>query len=157
MISALHFLSPSSGERKGPGRATRGWEGEGSFSITMRHSASIKRGKPEPARRLRRDTTKAEKHFWIHVRNRQVGGAKFRRQWPIAKFIVDFCCSERRLVVEIDGGQHADNKNDLERTKLLEELGYRVIRFWNNDVMENIEGVIERLTKALADRPQCKP
>ena len=123
----------------------------------MRHSASLKRGRPEPARKLRRDSTEAEKQFWLHVRNRQIRGAKFRRQWPIAEFIVDFCCPEQRLVVEIDGGQHAESQHDVERTKKLEETGYRVMRFWNNDVVENIEGVIDRLTKALADWPQSKP
>ena len=106
---------------------------------------------------MRRDATDAEKRFWVHVRNRQVSSAKFRRQWPIGDFIVDFCCPERRLVVEIDGGQHAENKCDVERAKKLEVLGYRVIRFWNNDVLENIEGVIDRLTKALEDRPRSNP
>lgn len=67
-------------------------------------------------------------------------------------FIADFCCVERRLVVEIDGGQHVDSEADADRTKCLKALGYRVVRFWNNDVLSNIEGVIEELRKALAEQ-----
>ena len=119
----------------------------------MLRSASVKRGEPKRPRRLRRDATDAERLFWSHVRDRKVEGAKFRRQWPIGKFVADFCCVEEMLVVEIDGGQHVESKQDDERTKILKGKGYRVIRFWNNEVLENIEGVIETLKAELAADP----
>jgi lysyl-tRNA synthetase class 2 len=121
-------------------------------------SAFVKRGKPLRARQLRQTSTAAETHFWLHVRNRQVDGVKFRRQWPIEEFVADFCCVERHLIVEIDGGQHADSEADVARTSKLEALGYRVIRFWNNDVLSNIEGVIEELRASLAkETPHPNP
>ena len=110
----------------------------------------MKRTGVQTARKLRRASTDAEKRFWIAVRNRQVCGAKFRRQWPIGPFVADFICLEAKLVVEIDGGQHADNESDIARSKQLNALGYRVIRFWNNDVLQNLEGVIESLTGELS-------
>jgi len=116
-------------------------------------SASVKRSKPALARLLRRKATSAESHFWKHVRNRQLEGAKFRRQWPVGKFIVDFRCSELRLVVEIDGGQHQGNCADVVRTLELERSGYRVVRFWNNEILANIEGVIEELRRLLPKEP----
>ena len=80
----------------------------------------------------------------------QVAGAKFRRQYPIGHFIVDFCCFEQRPVVELDGGQHADaGRFDQRRSDFLVAKGYRVLRFWNNDVTENIDGVLERISEAL--------
>ncbi len=114
-------------------------------------SASVKRGSPHMARNLRRESTDAEKCFWNGVRNRQMAGAKFRRQWPIGNYIADFVCLEAKLVVEIDGGQHSENARDEVRTAWLNGQGYRVVRFWNNDVLSNIEGVLERLRALLAD------
>lgn len=103
------------------------------------------------ARRLRRDMTDAERKFWSVVRNRGFNGVKFRRQAPIAQYIVDFVCMEARLIVELDGGQHADNAEaDAIRTKDLEAAGYRVIRFSNNDVMRNLEGVLETIGAELS-------
>jgi len=102
---------------------------------------------------MRRQSTDAETKFWNAVRNRQIDGAKFRRQWPIGEFIADFCCVELKLVVEIDGGQHADNKHDDARTRQLGQLGYRVVRFWNNDVLNNLEGVIRVLETELSANP----
>lgn len=113
--------------------------------LTQIKSAAVKRGKPQRARRLRVESTDAEKKFWSKVRNRQLGGAKIRRQWPIGGYITDFCCVEQRLVIELDGGQHADNPNDVARSKVLENLGYRVLRFWNNDVLANIDGVLHEV------------
>jgi lysyl-tRNA synthetase class 2 len=90
-----------------------------------------------------------------------LAGVKFRRQWPIAGFVTDFCCAECGLVVEIDGGQHAESKADIRRTRILEELGYRVVRFWNNDVLSNIDGVLETLRleihQALKTTPHPDP
>src|SRR2546429_5169351 len=94
------------------------------------------------ARRLRRDQTDAERKLWFRLRDRRLCGLKFRRQAPINQHIVDFCCAEARLIIEIDGGQHAiRTAEDLNRTKILEAMGYLVVRFWNRDVIQNIEGV----------------
>lgn len=116
-------------------------------------SASLKRGNPKRPRQLRRASTRAESVFWNAVRNRQIDGAKFRRQWPVGKFVADFCCVQALLIVEIDGGQHDENKRDEIRTAALEKSGYRVIRFWNNEVLENMAGVLENLRTALAADP----
>ena len=106
----------------------------------------------ERARRLRHDQPEAERKLWAHVRNRQVGGAKFRRQHFIRPFIVDFCCPEQRLIVELDGGQHAVHAEaDQRRTAFLAAQGYRVLRFWNHEVLTNIEAVLERIVSVLSD------
>jgi len=96
------------------------------------------------ARRLRRDQTKAEKTFWRAVSGRRLAGLKFRRQVQIGSYIADFVCHEQRLIVEIDGGQHTPGY-DAARTAFLERAGYRVVRFWNTDVLENTAGVLEAL------------
>jgi very-short-patch-repair endonuclease len=102
------------------------------------------------ARELRKNQTDVEARLWSRLRGRQVAGAKFRRQYPIGHFIADFCCVELRLVVELDGGQHAEaGAVDQRRTDFLVAEGYRVLRFWNNEVMENIDGVLERISEAL--------
>lgn len=102
------------------------------------------------ARRLRGDNTDAEKKPWASLRDRHLCGAKFRRQHPIGPFITDFCCVERGLVVELDGGQHAEQgAADQNRSEFLESRGYRVLRFWNNDVLRNLVGVIQRISEAL--------
>jgi crossover junction endodeoxyribonuclease RuvC len=112
--------------------------------------------KPSPtetarARRRRRDSTDVEKMLWRRLRDRQLDEVKFRRQEPILGFTADFVCHERRLVVELDGGQHpwrADQ--DAQRTRLLEQAGFRVLRFGNLDVIENIDGVLESIRLSLA-------
>jgi very-short-patch-repair endonuclease len=83
------------------------------------------------------------------LRDRQLGGFKFVRQEPIGRYYVDFVCRERLLIVEVDGGQHADSPSDRERDARLGALGYRVIRVWNNDVLANIEGVLQMLKSEL--------
>src|SRR5262245_13575805 len=93
------------------------------------------------ARSLRLDATDAEAKLWQHVRNRGLGGFKFRRQATIGHYVVDFLCAEKRLIVELDGGQHTP-ECDAARTARLEASGYRVIRFWNNDVLGNTDGVL---------------
>ncbi|HUC65134.1 MAG TPA: endonuclease domain-containing protein [Stellaceae bacterium] len=106
------------------------------------------------ARRLRRDMTEAEKIIWRLLRARQLAGYTFRRQEPIGRYIVDFVCFQPRLVVEIDGGQHADpTRYEEERTGFLEREGFRVLRFWNNEVLENREGVCLRILEVLALPP----
>ena len=94
------------------------------------------------ARRLRVNQTEAETVLWNRIRNRQIDGNKFVRQEPIAGYVCDFVCRERRLVIEVDGGQHNGSAADVVRDRRLGEGGYRVLRFWNNDVLGNIEGVL---------------
>ena len=97
----------------------------------------------EKAQELRKKSTDAERLLWRHLRAKQLEGLKFRRQEPIGDYIVDFVCFDRSLIVEVDGGQHVREKaKDDERTRWLEGQGFKVMRFWNNDVMKNIEGVL---------------
>ena len=88
------------------------------------------------ARRLRVNQTDAEKALWNRIRSRQIDGYKFVRQEPIGSYVCDFVCRERHLIVEVDGGQHSDSAADGIRDRRLAEDGYRVLRFWNNDVLE---------------------
>ncbi len=107
---------------------------------------------------LRKNQTEPELKFWYHVRRKQLNNLKFRRQVPIDKYIVDFLCFEKRLIIEIDGGQHADNiEYDAQRTKDLNEKGFIVLRFWNNDVMNNIEGVLEEIINTVNPLPSPPP
>jgi very-short-patch-repair endonuclease len=121
--------------------------------------------RPDRARRLRGDPTNAELR-WQNIRKKQLSGYRFRRQVPIGPYVTDFVCAdfvciERSLVVEVDGGQHSWREaQDLRRTTWLEARGWRVVRFWNNEVLENLAGVLERLMIELGDRgelPQPKP
>jgi very-short-patch-repair endonuclease len=98
---------------------------------------------------LRGTLTPAEAAFWSRVRNRQVGGFKFVRQEPIGPYYVDFLCRDRRLIIELDGGQHAESIADRKRDADLAALGYRVIRIWNNEVITNIGGVLEMMLSEL--------
>ncbi|WP_245297093.1 MULTISPECIES: DUF559 domain-containing protein [Rhodomicrobium] len=101
------------------------------------------------ARRLRRDQTDAERALWAKLRNRRLCGARFARQVPIDRFIVDFLCDDARLILELDGGQHAESRSDEARTAFLEGAGFSVLRFWNNDVLANEAGVLERIRESL--------
>ena len=102
------------------------------------------------ARGLRRRQTDAERRVWARLRARRLLGVKFARQEPIGSYVVDLCCRERMLVVELDGGQHvARADHDAGRTALLQALGYRVLRFWDNDVLANTDGVLQRIAEAL--------
>jgi very-short-patch-repair endonuclease len=104
------------------------------------------RGNIEPARRLRRNQTDVERLLWFRLRDRRLAGWKFKRQVPIDRFIVDLFCVDAKLVVELDGGQHErDRERDANRTRVLEAMGYLVLRFWNNDVTRNIDGVLEEI------------
>ena len=101
------------------------------------------------AGRLRKESTPAERKLWSHIRNDQLG-VTFRRQHAIGNYIPDFCSPRARLVIELDGSQHLEQKEyDEARTKYLESVGYKVIRFWNNDVMNNIDSVILAIRHAL--------
>jgi very-short-patch-repair endonuclease len=106
------------------------------------------------ARELRRRSTEAEKRLWAELRNRRLRGFKFRRQVWIGPFVVDFVCVDERLVVELDGSQHADRSDyDGRRSEVLAGEGYQVIRFWNNEVTENIAGVLDAIVAALVPSP----
>jgi len=108
------------------------------------------------ARRLRRQQTDAESKLWARLRARQLCGAKFRRQHAIGPFIADFCTVERGLVIELDGGQHATQAQaDQRRSAYLERSGYRVLRFWDNEVLMNMEAVLQRIFQALNDPHPC--
>jgi very-short-patch-repair endonuclease len=102
------------------------------------------------ARVLRHRSTKAEKLLWSKLRGRRFDGIKFKRQVPIANYVVDFVALDLKLIIEVDGGQHDERAaQDAERTRILQERGYHVIRFWNNDVLGNIEGVLEVIMQEL--------
>jgi len=104
------------------------------------------------ARALRAAQTEVERRLWQRLRNRQLKGAKFRRQHPIGSYIADFICPDARLVVELDGSQHGEERArqaDQRRTEYLESQGYRVLRFWNEEVLTNIDGVLETISRHL--------
>jgi very-short-patch-repair endonuclease len=104
------------------------------------------------ARNLRRNVTDAERRLWSRLRRNQLNGHHFRRQVPIGRYVADFVCAQKKLIIEVDGGQHAVQKAaDEIRTRYLEDRGYRVLRFWNNDVLGNTDGVVETILAALGE------
>jgi len=104
-------------------------------------------------RELRTNSTDAERRLWQKLKRRQIAGVKFRRQQPIGPYIVDFVCLEHRLVVEVDGGQHSERLHeDEQRSQWLEAQGYRVLRFWNNDVLAKPEVVAQAVFDAVEKR-----
>ena len=105
----------------------------------------------EAAKELRKTSTDAERLLWRHLKAKQLDGLKFRRQEQIGNFIADFVCFEKNIIVEADGGQHAlEKEKDEERTQWLNSQGFTVLRFWNNEILTNIEGVLEAI------RMQCE-
>jgi very-short-patch-repair endonuclease len=107
------------------------------------------------AKQLRKNSTDAERALWRELRSRQLGGYKFRRQQSLVQFIVDFVCLEARLVVEIDGGQHNEEEDrayDESRSQWLQQDGFRVLRFWNHEVLTQLESVSEAISNALSAR-----
>lgn len=110
------------------------------------------------AKRLRKKLTETEKYLWNYLRNKQIDRFKFRRQQPIGKYIVDFINFEKKLVIEVDGGQHSIyKKKDVIRDKYLKKEGYKVLRFWDNEVLNNIEGVLEMIINNLSPSPKFSP
>jgi very-short-patch-repair endonuclease len=105
------------------------------------------------ARAMRREQTDAERKLWLLLRDRRLGGAKFRRQAPLGSYIADFICLRRKLIVEADGGQHAENARDAERDRWLAKEGYVVLRYSNFDILKNPEGVLTDLLDHLRRRP----
>ena len=104
-------------------------------------------------RTLRKEMTDAEKALWKILRRRQISGLKFRRQHPFGDYILDFVCLEKKLVIEIDGGQHGGRTNcDEMRTRNLVTAGFRVLRFWNNEVLKEIEAVMEQIGRAIQEQ-----
>jgi len=113
------------------------------------------RGKQDHSRErnLRRAQTDAEARLWQRLRDRRLGGYKFRRQHKIGTYFVDLVCSEASLIIEVDGGQHAERQSyDEARTAALEAAGYRVIRFWNDDVLKRTENVLTEILRTLSER-----
>lgn len=118
----------------------------------------MKKGFTDAARMLRADCTKAEAVLWSKLRDRQLDGVKFKRQQPIEGFIVDLVCFEKRIVIEVDGGQHnRDGGRDAVRDAELAANGFRVLRFWNNDVLTNLEGVLEVIRAACLECGSVSP
>jgi very-short-patch-repair endonuclease len=129
---------------------------ERTWAITDREAAPRQR---MFARRMRKAPTEAERKLWWHLRHRlPLDGSHFRRQVQIGPYIADFACHQLRLIIEIDGSQHGPQaKKDEERTRRLESDGYRVLRFWNNEVLSNIEGVLTEIKSASAVTPTPDP
>ena len=117
-------------------------------------------GAPKPltqvARKLRHTMTDAERRLWSRLRAHQLG-AHFRRQAPLGSYVLDFVCFASRVVVEVDGGQHADSEKDYVRDAWLQAQGFRTLRFWNNDVLQNIDGVLETIMTELNTTPPPRP
>lgn len=110
------------------------------------------------AKKLRNNATDVERKLWQHLRNSQLKGFKFSRQMPIAGYVCDFLCRSARLVIELDGGQHGEQaEQDEIRTRRIEAEGYRVLRFWNRDVNDSLEGVLMRISKVLAEIAEAHP
>lgn len=132
-----------------PGRG----QGEGASSASAETISLVAR-----ARTLRRDQTELEKSLWSLLRDRRLAAYKFKRQHPIPPYIVDFVCLDRRVIVELDGGQHAAQEEyDSKRDAFLTAQGYRILRFWNNELSENPEGVLSRLIETLGVAPSPQP
>ena len=110
-------------------------QGEGSFQKMEANITKL-------AKKLRKGQTDAESLLWKHLRIKQMEGVKFRREEPIGRFIVDFVSFEKKVIVEVDGGQHSEEA-DKEREQWLRSQGFKVLRFWNNEVLQNTEGVLE--------------
>jgi 2-methylaconitate isomerase len=110
------------------------------------------------ARKLRKNSTNAERFLWQHLRLRQINGDRFRRQRPVGPYILDFVCLEKRLAIEVDGGQHNDaSSRDWQRDEWLRRQGFVVLRFWNHDVLTQIDAVKEVIWNALKENPLLRP
>jgi very-short-patch-repair endonuclease len=121
--------------------------------------SNLPKDKIQIARKLRQNQTDVEKKLWDYLRNRQLCNSKFRRQFPVGKHVADFCCFERRLIIEVDGGQHSgDSVNDSLRADYLAKEGYQIVRFWNHEILQNMESVLEVIARALkSPSPQSSP
>jgi very-short-patch-repair endonuclease len=124
--------------------------GEGFAPQTPHHRPNAKRIR-HFAKTMRREPTDAERAMWRLLRDRRLARFKFRRQAPFQNFIIDFVCFEQRFIVEIDGSQHADSGRDLARDAILTAEGFRVVRYWNNDVLQQPSAVLEDILAKLAE------
>jgi very-short-patch-repair endonuclease len=131
--------------------------------LWRRNSAKYKQMAYEPtlprdtARRLRSNSTEAEQKLWSRLRKKQLYGFQFRRQFSIGPFFVDFVCLGAKLIIEVDGSQHADEReHDESRSAFLRTNGYRVLRFWNFDVLSDVDSVVERIAAVLRQTPRGK-
>jgi very-short-patch-repair endonuclease len=110
------------------------------------------------ARALRTSSTDVENLLWRQLRRKELAGLKFRRQQPIDNYVVDFACFEKRVVIEVDGGRHASERDkDAERDEYLIGNGFKVLRFWNNEVLQNIDGVLEVIRNSCWSHPPLSP
>ena len=110
------------------------------------------------SRKLRREASDAEQLLWSNLRGRRLNGFKFRRQYVIEDYIVDFVCLETKLIIEADGGQHSEQREyDARRTIRLESLGYMVLRFWNNEILSQLQSVLEKIELELKRMPSPQP
>jgi very-short-patch-repair endonuclease len=105
------------------------------------------------AKKLRSNMTDAERRLWYRLRAHRFDGHKFKRQVPVGPYVVDFACLGRKLIVEVDGGQHAESQSDVTRDAYLKSLGFGVLRFWNNDVLKNTQGALEVILSTLEESP----
>lgn len=112
-------------------------------------------GNKDVAKALRQRMTDAERSLWRRLRAHRLNGAKFKRQEPLGPYVVDFVCIGARLIIEVDGGQHQGNERDRIRDAWLGERGYRVLRFWNNDVLMNLDGVLETIARNILPLPRA--
>ena len=112
-------------------------------------SSDLSKGLTQAARDLRNNLTEAEKYFWYTLRANNLG-VKFRRQAVIGRYIVDFVCFEKKTVIEVDGGQHADSEVDKIRDQWLMGQGFKVLRYWNNDVLKNRDGVLQKIVEQMS-------
>ncbi|HEV7717876.1 MAG TPA: endonuclease domain-containing protein [Arsenicitalea sp.] len=122
--------------------------GAGGVSQTLEPQAKTGR-----ARTLRKDGTDPQNRLWYFLRNRSLGGFKFARQVPVGPYFADFACREASLIVELDGGQHAESDRDRRRTAFLNSQGYSVLRFWNSEMFENRDGVLQSILATLEGNP----
>jgi very-short-patch-repair endonuclease len=141
--------SPLAGE--GARRADEGYGA--AHPNRLLKSSELTKGR---ARALRRNSTGAEKRLWGLLRSRRFDGFKFRRQVPIGRYIAEFVCFERQLIVELDGSQHADSLHDARRDAWLRDDGYRVLRIWNNELSENLDGVGQGIWAALQEQEEAR-
>ena len=148
--SALRAPSPPRGEgrKKNSQNSPSPLEGEGGATAP---DEGLTRNKTDFARKLRRDMTEVEKKLWSALRSRRFENYKFRRQVPIGKYIVDFVCQDRKLIVELDGSQHEGSTYDQQRDKWLRSIGYQVLRFWNIDINQALDGSLLAILDTLKE------